>query len=111
MSHDLPPDMTLIARLIDAQPLEVQELFRFALVMSMVRDGRAEIIEQYSSDREYIAVRTNSGKLFSLAKPNVSEDQLKRVDQIVREVLDTDKHGTENGESSNFAQRFGAKRE
>jgi hypothetical protein len=96
MSSKLPSELALVAQLIDAQPPDVQELFQYALVMLMVQDGKAEIIEHKTTDREYLTVRTIAGELFSLAKPDVGEDQLKGIEQMVQEVLEADSRGKES---------------
>ena len=44
MGEDLPPEMQAFARLIDAQPLAVQEAFQFCLAIAMQEAGKFELM-------------------------------------------------------------------
>ncbi len=87
-----PPDRAMLARFVDGQPPQVGELFSWALVMLLVEDSKAEIIEQRTMDaRECITVRTTTLEIFSIVKPDVAPEQLDALRALAREVLDEDR--------------------
>ncbi len=88
MDPNLTPDLALLARLIDTQLPEVRESFQYALVMLLIEDRKAEIIERRMIDlREWLTIRTVGGELFDIVKPTVSEARLAELLQMAKEVL------------------------
>ena len=88
---DLPPDLAMLARIVDGQPPNVRELFHYALVMLLVEDGKAQIIEQRTIDaRQWLMIRTVAGELFSIVKPNVIDARLAELQEMARQVLRED---------------------
>jgi len=88
---ELPSELQDLARILDDQPEDVQELFRYALVMLMVEDNKAQIIETEIVDNlEFRTVRTNAGDVFDILKPQVSEDLLAKMRALAREILEQD---------------------
>ena len=91
MQSDLPPDLAMLARIVDGQPPNVRELFHYALATLLIEDGKAEIIEQRTIDaRERITIRTVAGELFSIVRPNVIDAQLVDLREMARQVLSED---------------------
>jgi hypothetical protein len=89
MTHPtLPPDLALLARIVDAEPPDVQELFQYALTMRLlssrmlIEDGKAQIVERRKIDcREWLTVLTVSGELpgGDIVKPDVSDERLAQL--------------------------------
>ncbi len=88
--NELPPELALLARAIQDQPPEVQNLFPYALVMLLVENGRAEVLEQSpSKEGEHLTVRIASGEEFSIVRPNsIDLRQLQDLLTLVRHVLE-----------------------
>lgn len=90
---NLPPNLQDLARLLDDQPEDVQELFRYALVMLMIEDNKARIIETENVDNlEYLTVETSAGEVFEILKPQVSEDLLAMLRALARQILEQDRN-------------------
>ncbi len=59
MSTNLPPDLAMFSRMVEGHPPDVRELFHYALVMLLVEDGKASIVERSMIDgREWIYLLT-----------------------------------------------------
>ena len=88
---DLPPDLAMLARIVDGQTPDVRELFHYALVMLLVEDAKAQIIEQHAIDaRQWLTIRTVAGELFSIVKPHVIDARLAELQEMARQVLRED---------------------
>lgn len=87
-SHNLPDELQDFAEMLDKQPANVRELFHYALVMLMVEDGKAEVIERQEIDgRTELTIRTSAIEIFQIMKPEVSEELLARMSELAREEL------------------------
>ena len=76
----------------------MRELFQYALASLPLESGRAEVIETRAIDaREHLTVRTVAGEIFSVVKPDVSEEWLDKLEAMAREAMQDG--GTVNGES------------
>ncbi len=88
---NLPPEFEVLSRLVDAQEPNVCDLFQHALALWMVEDGKAEITEQRTvSMREQLTLRTVASDTFTLLKPDISDELLAQMQEIVRELLDAE---------------------
>ncbi len=88
----LPPDLALLAHIVDAQPPDVQALFQYGMTMLLIEDGKAQIVERRKIDhREWLTVRTVTGEVFEIVKPDVSEERLAQLRDMAREVLDDER--------------------
>ncbi len=97
---DLPPDLAMLARVVDRQSPAARELFHDALILLMVEDGKAEIVEHRMVDaREWVTVRTVAGELFSIVKPDESDDMLETLKVLVREILSAERAHPSQGEA------------
>ena len=77
---NLPPELQDLAQLMDEQPEGVQELFRYALSMLMIEDGRANIVETHHVDNlEYLTIETIAGDVFEILNPQVREGLLGKM--------------------------------
>jgi len=67
-------------------------LFQYALVMPMVENGNAKVIERHVTDdaREHLTFRTSAGDTFTIVKPDVSSELLTKMTEMAREVLRQD---------------------
>ena len=91
MENDLPPNLTMLARIVDGQTPDVRELFHYARVMLLVEDGKAQIIAQRTIDaRQWLTIRTVAGELFSIVKPHVIDPRLAELQEMARQVLRED---------------------
>lgn len=87
-SLNLPKELQDLAEMIDRQPASVRELFQYALVMLMVEDGKAEIIETKEVEgRTELTIRTRAIEIFQIMKPEASEELLARMNELAREEL------------------------
>jgi hypothetical protein len=60
---DLPPDLAILARVVHRQSPTAQELFHYALVILLIEDGKAEIIERRTVDApQWLTVRRVAGE-------------------------------------------------
>ncbi len=85
----------MLSRIVDGQPPQVRELFHYALVMLLIEDGKAEIVERRTIDtREWITVRTVTPEIFSIVVPDADDERLEALRVVAREVLDEDRAAT-----------------
>jgi hypothetical protein len=70
---DLPPEFERVADLLSEQPLEVRDLFRYALMLAMIDDEKARIIGTRVEDREWLTLETVAGDVFEIARLTISE--------------------------------------
>ncbi len=65
---------------------------QYALALLMVKDGKAEIIEQRTVGiREQLTVRTVPSDTFTLVKPDISDALLAQMREMVQEVLEEER--------------------
>ncbi len=58
----------------------------------MIEDGKAGIIERRIIDgREWLTVRTVAGDLFSIVKPDESDEMLETLTMLAREILNAER--------------------
>lgn len=94
MESSLPSEFDpLLVELAD-QPEHVREIFRYALVLMMVDDEKAQFVGKRGSDgRTWITARTVAGEEFEIVRPEISEETeqmlLKEIRQIVEEARST----------------------
>lgn len=94
------PALALLARAVDGQSPAVRELFQYALVMLMVEDGQATMIERHVIDaREHLTFRTSQNESFTIIKPAASPARLERIRQMAREVL-RERNAEKGGETA-----------
>ncbi len=106
-SATLPPDLAVLAGLVDARPPEMREVFHYAVVMLLVEDGKATIVERRTIDaRECIYIRTSAGELFSMVKPDVGEEALAHLRELAREALCEGRTGEDDGGQEALTNRF-----
>ena len=88
MQTNLPPALEMFSRIVDGQPPNVHELFHYALAMLLVENHKAEVIERRTIDlREYLTLRTVAGELFTIVKPDTSDELLEQLTIMARAVL------------------------
>jgi hypothetical protein len=60
--------------------------------MLMVEDGKAEIVKQHAVGmREHLTLRTVAGHTFTIVKPDIREELLAQMRELVREALDEER--------------------
>lgn len=88
----LPPEFKVLSRLVDAQEPNMRELYQYALALLMVEDHKAEITEKRTvSMREHISFRTVAGGTFTLVKPDIRDELLAQMQEMVREALEEER--------------------
>ncbi len=99
-ASDLPPDLAMLARVVDRQSSAARELFHYALVLLLVEDGKAEIVKRRTVDeREWVTVRTIAGESFRIVKPDESDDMLETLKVLAREILNAERGHPSQGEA------------
>jgi hypothetical protein len=92
----IPPELEMFSRIVDGQSPDVRELFQYALTMLLVEDGKAEVIARHTIDlREHLTLRTSAGDVFTITKPDVSEELLGKMRALAREILEQDRETDE----------------
>lgn len=82
----------MLASVADRQSPAARERFHYALVLLLIEDGKAEIVERRTVDaREWVTVRTIAGELFSIVKPDESDDMLETLKVLAREILNAER--------------------
>ena len=86
------PEFQILSRIADAEEPNVRELFEYALTMVMVQDGKAKLVGQHTVGmREHLELRTAAGDAFTIVKPDISDELLAQMREMVREVLDEER--------------------
>ncbi len=86
---DLPPELSALASLVDAQPAPVREIFRYCLALLMVEAGKARLVGQEPGEAGAVyTFETAVGERFSLARPAMSEEVEAEVREMLREILE-----------------------
>ncbi len=93
---ELPPEFEHLADLLNEQPPEVRDLFRYALVLAMIDDEKARITgTRIEGHREFVTVKTLAGDVFEIVRPEISEDVEAELIEQVRAILaEEDRHGS-----------------
>ncbi len=95
-TSDLPPKFAVLSRVVGAQEDNAREMFQYALALIMVEDGEAKITDQRTvSMREQLTLRTVEGETFTILKPDIRDELLAQLKEMVREVLDEERGGGE----------------
>jgi hypothetical protein len=89
--NDLPPEREAFGDLVDAQPLRVRELWQWSLVMLLNEQRKVRIVEEHTADgREYYTIASIVVEVFSLVKPNASNELFEQMMETVREIASED---------------------
>jgi hypothetical protein len=93
-SSSIPPELEMLSRIVDGQSPMVREIFQYALIMLMVENDKAEVLDRRVIDaREYLTFKTNAGETFTIVKPDVSPELLEQVREAAREITREDDAG------------------
>ncbi len=97
MNTDLPPELDMFARILDGQPPQVREVFHYALALLLVENGKAARHSDGASSSGARSINasgsifvSNAGELFSVVRPDVSEEALAHLREMAREALRED---------------------
>ena len=86
---NLPPELSALASLVDAQPAPVREAFRYCLALAMVEAGKACLVGQEPGEAGAVCTfETVAGEQFSLARPAMSKKVEAEVKEMLREILE-----------------------
>lgn len=97
MNDSLPPELVAFSSFLDAQPLNVRELFQYALTMLMVEKNHASIIAENTRDdgKHWFTFRTTAGDVFAIARPDVPKELLLQMMEMAREITDEENPGND----------------
>lgn len=92
-SPALPPEFESLLELVAEQPEHVRAMWRYALVLMMIDDEKARIIESYQvGDVLHLTVQTRTGDRFEIERPVMSEEAeqllLEQIRRVVEEEAD-----------------------
>jgi hypothetical protein len=74
-SIDLPPEIEQVAHLAGRQRPGVREMFRYALMLAMIDDGKARITgTRIEADHEYLTDQTIAGDGCEIERPPIDEE-------------------------------------
>ncbi len=108
-ASDFPPDLAVLARVVDRRSPAARELSHYALALMLIEDGKAKIVGRRTVDaREWVTVRTVAGELFSIVKSDESAEMLETLKVLAREILNSELAHPNQGEAdqwSRFATR------
>jgi hypothetical protein len=86
---DLPPELSALSSLIDAQPAPVREAFRYCLALVMVEAGKAYLVAVEPGEAGAVCTfETITGEQFSLGRPAISKGVEAAVREMLREIFD-----------------------
>ena len=86
---DLPPELSALSSLIDAQSAPAREAFRYCLALAMVEAGKARLVGQEPGEAGAVCIfETVAGEQFSLARPAMSKEVEAAVREMLREILE-----------------------
>ncbi len=86
---DLPAEPQHVADPLNEQPLTVRNLFRYLLVMSMIDEHKAKIVDALTMrGRHYLRIATNVGEVFWILRPAISMASELRMRQQVKAILE-----------------------
>ncbi len=93
---ELPPEFEHLADLLNEQPPEVRDLFRYALVLAMIDDEKARISgSRVVGNREYVTVKTIAGDVFEIVRPEISEElEAELMEQVRAIIAEEGRHGS-----------------
>jgi hypothetical protein len=86
---DLPPELSALASLVDAQPAPVREVFRYCLALLMIEAGKARLVAVEPGEAGAVCTfETVAGERFGLARPAISKEVEAGVREMLREILE-----------------------
>ena len=89
MDDRLPPELQLLADLVDAQPEHIQVIFRYCLAMLLVEGGRAELLRTEPSDSGALCTfQTVAGDIFTLPRPVLDEETERMMIEKLCQILE-----------------------
>src|SRR5581483_2098406 len=92
----LPPEFDSLLALLGEQPERVRKIWRYALVLMMIDDERAHIVDSYKEDSvQFLLIETVKGETFSVERPAMSEEVEQLLMAQVRQIV-SDDSGTVN---------------
>lgn len=91
----LPAEFDELLELVVAQPEHVRAMWRYALVLMMIDDEKARVVETHrDGETLHLIVQTVAGERFGILRPEMSEETehllLEQVRQIVEEETQSD---------------------
>jgi hypothetical protein len=91
LTTDLPPELTALASLVDAQPAPVREALRYCLALAMVEAGKACLVGQEPGEAGAVCTfETVAGEQFSMARPAMSKEVKEDVKEMLRAILEAE---------------------
>lgn len=89
---NLPPEMQSVLEAMSGQPPHARSMFRYALVLTMIDDGKAQVLARRMEDKqEILTVQTIVGDEFEILRPAMSEETEAYLLQQIREIVAEDR--------------------
>jgi hypothetical protein len=86
---DLPPELSALVALVDAQPSPVCEAFRYCLALGMAAAGKISLVQSCPGENGMICVfESPAGERFTLAKPAMTKEQEATVKAMLKVILE-----------------------
>ena len=86
---ELPPELTALAKLLEAQTKPVQAAFQYCLALLMVEAGKAELVAATVGEEGTLCTfRTVAGDEFTLIRPPMNEAREAVIKKTLRTMLD-----------------------
>ncbi len=85
----LPPEIQQLADQLGEQPPAMRDLLRYAFVLAMIDDEKAQVIAtRTEDDQEWLTVETREGTVFDILHPAISEELEAEILERVRTILE-----------------------
>lgn len=85
---NLPPEFEPLLQLLERQPESVRAIFHFAMVLMMIDDEKARVMETYVENGQTIwLVQTIAGDIFTIVRPSISEEMEASLLEQVRQIV------------------------
>lgn len=89
MDTNLPPEFQPLLVELAAQPENVHAMWRYAVVLMMIDDEKARVIEtRQQGDETHLTVQTLAGERFSIARPAMSEETERVLLEQIRAIVE-----------------------
>lgn len=88
---ELPPEFEPVLQHLKSQPESVREIFHYAIVLMMMDDEKARVLEtQEENGKTVWIVQTIAGDKFAVVRPPISEELEQVLLQQIRQIVAED---------------------
>lgn len=88
LTNEPPPEFDSLLDTLAEQPEHVREMWQYAMVLMMIDDEKARVIETHQDgDRLHLVVQTVAGERFSVMRPPMSEELERQLLEQIRKIV------------------------